>query len=47
MVNSLADIDQATTDVTNFFEEKYANNKNFHVTTYNMASDMGMIQYRH
>lgn len=43
MVNSLADIDQATTDVTNFFEEKYANNKNFHVTTYNMASDMGMI----
>ena len=37
MVNSLADIDQATTDVTNFFEE------NFHVTTYNMASDMGMI----
>ena len=42
MVNSLADIDQATTDVTNFFEEKYANNKNFHVTTYNMASDMGM-----
>lgn len=43
MVNSLADIDQATTDVTNFFEEKYANNKNFHVTTYNMASSMGMI----
>ena len=43
MVNSLADIDQATTDVTNFFEEKYANNENFHVTTYNMASDMGMI----
>ena len=43
MVNSLADIDQATTDVTNFFEEKYANNKNFHVSTYNMASSMGMI----
>lgn len=43
MVNSLADIDQATTDVTNFFDEKYANNENFHVTTYNMASDMGMI----
>ena len=43
MVNSLADINQATTDVTNFFEEKYANNKNFHVSTYNMASSMGMI----
>ena len=43
MVNPLADIDQATTDVTDFFEEKYANNKNFHVSTYNMASDMGMI----
>lgn len=43
MVNPLADIDQATTDAENFFEEKYANNKNFHVSTYNMASDMGMI----
>ena len=43
MVNSLADINQATTDVTNFFEEKYAKNKNFHVSTYNMASSMGMI----
>ncbi len=43
MVNSLVDINQATTDVTNFFEEKYANNKNFHVSTYNMASSMGMI----
>lgn len=43
MVNSLADINQATTDVKNFFEEKYAKNKNFHVSTYNMASSMGMI----
>ncbi len=43
MVNPLADIEQATTDAENFFEEKYANNKNFHVSTYNMASDMGMI----
>lgn len=43
MVNSLADINQATTDAENFFEEKYANNKNFHVSTYNMTSDMGMI----
>lgn len=43
MVNSLADINQATADVKNFFEEKYAKNKNFHVSTYNMASSMGMI----
>ena len=43
MVNPLADIGQATADVSDFFEDIYANNKNFHVTTYNMASDMGMI----
>ena len=29
--------------VYRFFEEKYADNKNFEVSTYNMSSDLGMI----
>ena len=36
-------INQATTDVLSYFDEMYANNKNFHVSAYNMASDLGMI----
>lgn len=43
IVNPLADINQAAADVGEFFEQKYADNKNFQVSTYNMASDMGMI----
>lgn len=43
MVDPLVDIEQATADATSFFEEKYADNKDFHVYMYNMASDMGMI----
>lgn len=43
VVNPLADIDQANADVESFFEEKYADNKNFEVSTYNMSSDLGMI----
>ena len=43
VVNPLADIDQANADVKSFFEEKYADNKNFEVSTYNMSSDLGMI----
>lgn len=43
LLNPLADIEETTTLVTDFFEEKYARNKDFHVYIYNMASDMGMI----
>ena len=43
VVNPLADINQANADVKSFFEEKYADNKNFEVSTYNMSSDLGMI----
>ena len=43
VVNPLADINQANADVESFFEEKYADNKNFEVSTYNMSSDLGMI----
>lgn len=42
-MNPLADINQANADVESFFEEKYADNKNFEVSTYNMSSDLGMI----
>jgi putative ABC transport system permease protein len=43
LLTPLADIDQATTDVTNFFDRKYASNPDYHVTSYNMSSDLGMI----
>ena len=43
MIDPLADVNQATTDVLSYFDEMYANNKNFHVSAYNMASDLGMI----
>ena len=43
MIDPLADVNQATTDVLSYFDEIYANNKNFHVSAYNMASDLGMI----
>lgn len=43
LLTPLADIEQTTVNVTNFFEEKYADNKNFHIYAYNMQSDMGMI----
>ena len=39
----LADINQATEDITTFFDEKYAQNENYNVSIYNMASDLGMI----
>ena len=39
MIDPLADVNQATTDVLSYFDEMYANNKNFHVR----ASDLGMI----
>ena len=43
LLDPLADIGQTTADVTAFFDEKYAGNKDFHIYAYNMASDMGMI----
>lgn len=43
LLQPLADINQATEDITTFFDEKYAQNKNYNVSIYNMASDLGMI----
>ena len=43
LLTPLADVEQATTDIQNYFDEIYANNQNFHVSTYNMQSSMGMI----
>lgn len=43
LLDPMADIEQTTVEVTDFFEEKYASNKDFHVYAYNMQSDMGMI----
>ena len=43
LLTPLADIEQATKDIQTYFDEIYANNKNFHIYTYNMQSDMGMI----
>lgn len=38
-----ADKDQADSDIQNFFADKYANNEKWQVSTYNMSSDMGII----
>lgn len=43
LLTPLADIEQTTVNVTNFFEQKYADNENFYIYAYNMQSDMGMI----
>lgn len=43
LLTPLADIEQATLDITAFFEEKYAKNEDFYVYAYNMQSDLGMI----
>lgn len=43
LLTPLADIEQATMDIMNYFDEIYADNENFCVTAYNMQSDMGMI----
>lgn len=43
LLTPLADIEQTTINITDFFEEKYADNENFHIYAYNMQSDMGMI----
>ena len=38
-----ADQNQAETDIQSFFGDKYAKNEKWQVTTYNMSSDMGII----
>lgn len=43
LLTPLADIEQATMDIMNYFDEIYADNEDFCVTAYNMQSDMGMI----
>lgn len=43
LLTPLADVNQATEDIQNYFDEVYQNNTNFHVTASNMQSSMGMI----
>lgn len=43
LLTPLADIEQATLDITAYFEEVYADNEDYHIYTYNMQSEMGMI----
>lgn len=43
LLTPLADVEQATLDITTYFEEIYADNEDFHIYAYNMQSDMGMI----
>ncbi len=43
LLKPLADVELATSHVLEYFDEAYAENENFHIYAYNMASDMGMI----
>lgn len=43
LLTPLADIEQTTADVTAYFEEIYADNKDFHIYAYNMQSSLGII----
>ena len=43
LLKPLADVELATSHVLEYFDEVYAENENFHIYAYNMASDMGMI----
>lgn len=43
ILDPLADVEKATVDIQMYFDEVYANNKNFHIFVQNMASSMGMI----
>lgn len=38
-----ADMTLADQEIKDFFEKKYAGNEEWHVTTYNMSTDLGMI----
>lgn len=43
LLKPLADIEQATTHIIEYFDAAYAGNENFHINAYNMASDMDII----
>lgn len=43
LLTPLADVEQATVHIQSYFDEIYANNQKFYIYTYNMQSDMGMI----
>lgn len=43
LLTPLADVEQATADILSYFEGIYADNEDFHIYAYNMASDLGMI----
>jgi putative ABC transport system permease protein len=43
LLDPLVDVEETTAEVQEFFDAKYAGNQNFCVYTYNMQSDMGMI----
>lgn len=43
LLTPLADVEQATAHIIEYFDEIYADNKNFHIYAYNMQSDLGMI----
>lgn len=43
LLTPLADVEQATADITSYFDKIYADNENFHIYAYNMQSDLGMI----
>ena len=43
LLKPLADVEKATADITAYFEEVYASNEDYHVSAYNMQSNMGII----
>lgn len=43
LLTPLADVEQATADIVEYFDALYANNTNFCIYAYNMQSDLGMI----
>ena len=43
LLTPLADVEQATVDIQNYFDEISAHNEDYSIYTYNMQSDMGMI----
>jgi putative ABC transport system permease protein len=43
LLKNTADVQMATDDIKSFFEEKYENNEDWQIETYNMASDMSVI----
>lgn len=43
ILTPLADVEQATNDVTTYFDRIYEKNPDFYIYAYNMQSDLGMI----